>query len=416
MVSLALLILSSFYVCYRCKISLSKGNLTGFILNPAMYCYVFCIGYLLLPNYFITLGMYDVLSTGLPSNVYKLTNSVSIVNFFFIGVFFIYFFNKDKKGIKYELMEFKDNNEKFINILNSLIAFFLVFLLIKYGSTLISLRGDRAQVYSFFANNIYIPYKLGIVLNIYSCILIILFSSKKKFSRYAVLIPFFLFILLDFIQGGRSIAIRLLCIIYILKVIIDDKLYIKYIFYSLLFLIVISAFGRIFNDNSSDGLFRLFTMFGEFSYTRVTVDYVLNYHLSGEWYTSILHLMLTFLPSSLSYSLLGDKLSYMESISSLSGLSWGLGGSIVSESIFYFGNFWFVSILFLFLFCKLYNSYFMISNLPFFVSLLIFISNIQNIIRTGFFDFGFVLFYLLISYLLFFSVVFFNKKPFVYYQ
>lgn len=405
--NLLIFVFSFVYILYRSNKAVKSGNIVGFVLNPLLYFVFFGLFYLVLSNILVSLGAFNTLPTGLPENIHIQTNSSMYTTLFFIALLLCYFFLKDIKGLAFISIRYKLTNEVFMNIISLVIFMMMIYILIIHSNVLISLRGDRAVVYSYFANEIYIPYKLGVVVNIYSALLVLLSLSRNKYSRLIVLLPIVPFLLLEFAQGGRSIIIRLMIVIYLILVIKKNKLY---FYHSLVCLVVLSTLFVLDRLSSSSGITTLFTIFGEFIFTRLTVDYVLFYDFHGDWYVPALQYILSVFPGKLSAYVLDGEVSYRALISDYSGLSWGLAGNIVSESLFYFGDGFIFSIIFLFLTSIVYYNGYTIFIMPFFIMNVVYISNIQNIFRTSFFEFGLVMLYLSISYLLVFSFLFLKKR------
>lgn len=397
------------YIIGRLRRSVATGDLIGFLLNPMLYFILFAVLYLLVANILVNLGAYKVLITGLPSNVNDLTGSSSYVLIYFIGVLLCYMFTDDLKGLKFRPLTYKPFNEFFFILLSIIIFLFLLYLCIKYGPTLLSLRSDRAIVYDYFANYVYKPYRIGVFVNVYSALLVILLFSRRKVSRVIVLLPFLCFLSLDFFQGGRSIIIRLVIIIYLCFAILNRRTYLKISSISLLGLGTIPVLERF---TEGEGLFQLYIAFGEFIYTRVTVDYVIYNSFNGDHLYMLIKYALSLLPGVVGHSLMGEEVTYREMIEDASGLSFGLSGNIVAESIFYLGDYFILTLVFVLITAKLFYLKSTVCRFPFVIGLIIFISNVQNIFRTSFFEFGLVIFYLMISYLLVFSFSLWNKKVF----
>ncbi|EKO3674150.1 hypothetical protein M3923_002840 [Vibrio metschnikovii] len=406
-VNLLIFLLTMIYLLYRSNKAVKSGDMVGFLLNPLLYFVFFGLLYLIFSNILVSLGAFNILPTGLPENINLKTHSSIYTTLFFVSLLFCYIFSKDIKGLQFSLLKYKPYNEFFLNFIVVMIFLLMTYILISHYKVLLSLRGDRASVYGYFANDIYKPYKLGVVVNVYSAVLIFLSLSKNKMSRFIVLLPFLIFALLDFLQGGRSIIIRLIVILYIIFAIKKNKLYIYQSFVCFVVLSIVFVWERL---SSSSGLAALFTVFGEFIFTRLTVDYVLYYNLHGDWYTALLKYVLSVFPGKLNGYFLEDEIGYAELISNYSGLSWGLAGNIVSEALFYFGNGFIFSIVFVMLTCLVHYNRYTIMTMPFFIINIIYISNIQNIFRASVFEFGLVMLYLSISYLFLFSFLFFRKR------
>ncbi|ESE41255.1 hypothetical protein [Shewanella decolorationis] len=404
---LILFIFVVYYIFRRLDRAVASGDLIGFLLNPMLYFLVFAVLYLLVANILVYFGAYQILITGLPSNVDELTGSNFYVLIFFIGILFCYMLTADLKGLKFKPLKYNKFNESCFLFLSFFIFLFLFYLCVKHGGTLLALRADRAIVYDYFANQIYMPYKIGVVVNVYSALLIILLFSRRKISRIVVLLPFLCFVALDFMQGGRSIIIRLFIIIYLCFAILNNKTYFKPAILSIAALGILPVLSRF---AEGDGIYSFFIAFGEFIYTRVTVDYVIYHGFNGDGIYLVLKYILSLLPGIIGSSLIGDEMNYREMIANISGLSFGLAGNIVAESIFYCGNFFIITAFFVLITAKLFYLKLTICRLPFVIGLIIFISNVQNIYRTSFFEFGLVIFYLTISYLSIFTMLLWNKK------
>ncbi|MGM2815876.1 hypothetical protein ACS2Q8_28975, partial [Bacillus cereus group sp. Bce007] len=84
-------------------------------------------------------------------------------------------------------------------------------------------------------------------------------------------------------------------------------------------------------------------------------------------YVPALQYILSVFPGKLSAYVLDGEVSYRALISDYSGLSWGLAGNIVSESLFYFGDGFIFSIIFLFLTSIVYYNGYTIFIMPFFI-------------------------------------------------
>ena len=398
-----------YYILHRLKIASRRDELIGFLINPMLYFVCFGLLYLLLSNILIGFGIYDVIPTGIPIKVDLIDKSVFDVNLYFFFIFLGYFFSKDKRGLKFNPIQYKSYNELFFWAITGIILILLLFLIFKFSQTLLLLRDNRVEVFDYYVSNILKPYKLEIIVNIYSALLIILLFSEKRISRILVVLPFFAFICLEYLQGGRSIIIRLVIIIYIISAIRDNKTYITHILFGISFIGIVPAISRMSGGNI---ISNFYISVGEFINTRLSVDYVLHYNISGSEFIGISKYILSIFPSILS-SLLLNETDYMTIISKYSDLSYGLAGSVVGEGIFYFGDFYIISALFVIITSKLLYSRFVITRLPLFIVLIIFISNIQNIYRSSFFDFGLMYFYLLYSYLLIFSILLYKKRIFL---
>lgn len=409
LIETVMLIFVVIYVSRRMRNAINSDELIGFLLNPMLYFVVFGVFYLLLGNIFIGLGAFETLNTGLPINITDVTYSKVYVDIFFIFIFIFYVFFKDKKGLRFKYISYNSVNEIVFNVINCAILIFSLAVLFKYASTLLSLRSDRALVYEYFANEIYTPYRIGVIVNIYSAILIILSFSDRKISRVIVLLPFLVFVALDSLQGGRSIIVRLGLILYIVIAIRNNKVYFWETLLAVIFFGFLPALNRI---AEGDGIYALFITFGEFIFTRATVDYVIYYDLFGSALDAVMKYMSSFLPGVIGGALIGDVSSYSDIISNISGLSWGLAGNIVAESVFYFGDFYLFSVPIIALTSSLFYKNTVLTRLPFVIVTIIYISNIQNIYRTSFFEFGLIMFYLMFSYLLIFTLVLWNKKIF----
>ncbi|WP_439830239.1 hypothetical protein [Aeromonas caviae] len=397
------------YISKRMRVAINGNNLIGFILNPMLYFVVFGLLYLLLGNIFVGLGAFKLLPTGLPINIDDKTYSKFYVDLFFLFIFIAYFFIKDKTGLKFQYIRYNKNNELFFIFISSVIFLFSIFIIFKFASTLLSLRDDRALVYEYFANEIYIPYRVGAIVNLYSAILIILGFSERKASRIFVLLPFFTFVILDLLQGGRSIGVRLGIVLYIIVVIRNNRFYLWEVLLAVIVVGFLPALNRI---TESNGLYAWFIAFGEFIFTRSTVDYVIYYNFFGTALDAVLKYSSSFLPGIVGTYFVGDSISYSEMISNISGLSWGLAGNIVSESIFYFGDFYLITVPVIVLTSSLFYQNLTLTRMPFLIVTIIYISNVQNIYRTSFYEFGLVMIYLMFSYLIVFTVLLWNKKIF----
>lgn len=396
-----------FYIVRRLYSAVAAGDLIGFLLNPMLYFLVFAVLYLLISNILVGFGAYQVLITGLPSNVDELTGSNFYVLIYFVALLFCYMLTVDLKGVKFSPLKYNVFNESFFLLLSLIIFLFSFYVCVKHGSTLLALRADRAFVYEYFANQVYVPYRIGVIVNVYSALLIVLIFSRRKFSRVIVLLPFLCFFALDFMQGGRSIIIRLFIIIYLCFAILNNKTYLKS---SLVSIIALGALPVLNRFAEGDGIHSLFIAFGEFIYTRVTVDYVIYHGFNGDSLYLYLKYILTLLPGVIGNSLIGEEINYREMVADSSGLSFGLAGNIVAESIFYFGDYYIITLVFIFITAKFFYLKSTICRLPFVIGLIIFISNVQNIFRTSFFEFGLVIFYLMISYLFIFTMLLWRKK------
>ncbi|MEL4300476.1 hypothetical protein ACE02Z_02535 [Shewanella xiamenensis] len=404
---LFLLLFVIFYLVRRLNRAAATGDLVGFLLNPMLYFLVFAVLYLLVANIFVEFGAYQILLTGLPGNVDEITDSNLYVLIYFVGVFFCYILTADLKGVKFKPLIYNGFNESCFLLLSLIIFLFSFYLCIKYGGTLLSLRADRSIVYEYFATQVYLPYRVGVIVNVYSALLVILIFSRRKLSRAIVLLPFICFVALDFMQGGRSIIIRLFIIVYLCFAILNNKTYLKSSIIAVFSLGVLPVLSR-FTDG--DGFHSLFIVFGEFIYTRVTVDYVIYHGFNGDSVYLFLKYFFSLLPGVIGNSFVGEEVNYREMVADASGLSFGLAGNIVAESFFYLGNFFIVTLIFIFFTAKVFYLKSTVGRLPFVIGLIIFISNVQNIFRTSFFEFGLVIFYLMISYLCIFTVLLWKKR------
>jgi hypothetical protein len=402
-------VVTIFIIFVRMKKSNNNAYRSGFLLNPLLYLVFFCLFYLIFGSlgilygsyYFFDLGSYR---TDLGTTVESTYKSI----IFYLIIISFYIFSKDRK-IGAISINLGFNTYCLIFSFSILISFYLFYIIAVHFSDIYLLRSGRVGAYYYYVENIWNGLKYSFFLNISTALVFLSFLSRRKsvlLSSLAFLIVF-LVLLIDYSHGGRSASIRIIMAGYLAFAINSNRYFVKEIFLTMLILGLLGVLQRSVGQVLS--LESLHLLLAEFTLTRYVTDIVLYHDLRGEYIMPFLSFFTSFLPGAIRDVLGVSSSSIGGFIQDFTGLSFGLAGNIVAESIFYFGDFYFISAIIISLFYYLLSRI-RISNIFFLLLVMLYIIGTQNMIRTSFYDFGLSIFYLLATQLFVFSFLFSKKK------
>lgn len=403
-----LILISVVYMANRYRSSMVGDNVVGFFYNPLFWLVSFSIFYMLVGNLFVANAfVYDFF--GLEDYYGSTKESVVKVNLFYFILFLFYFFSKDVRLVKSEFPSISETYKVIILFLGlSLLGYFLF---VSYLSLLYlyPLRGvSRVLAFNAYVEYIFLPYKYGVFVNL--SILYLFLSMMFKNYKLNYLVATFvvgLLFFIDYMHGGRSVTFRVAILIYLLFVINKRRSYLLYISFTFLLLALAGWLqrGLVFESFES-----LYVFFGEFILTRSTTDVVLSAGLNGEPIQPALCFIFSVFPGVVSNFFSIDPCFISEALWTETGLSFGLGSNLVSESIYYFGDYYFMSAFVIGLYFYLFNRYAYRLGFLGLLMLVFVLVSIQDIVRTSFYDFGLIVFYLMFSYYLVFSFLFYKKR------
>jgi len=384
-----------------------EGNVVGFIFNPLLWLVAFLLCYLLLGNVFVSdIAVYSFFNLEYYSGVVNESIIKSLI-FYFVILFF-YGLSKDSslyfKGVVYLSLSYK-NVVLFMGVILSL--YFLIIVYVAYLNIL-PLRGvDRVAAFSAYIDKVWI-YKYGVFLNL--AFLYLFFSMLMKnyaVNRYIAVVVVLAILFVDYTHGGRSVTLRIGILLYLMMVLRTGRLYIIHIVTFVSFIALLGLFQR---GADFEGLSSLYVLFGEFVLTRSTSDIVLSLNLGGDPSQPFICFIFSILPGVVRDYFSVDSCFLGGVIQHETGLSFGLASNLLTESIYYFGDYYFISAFIMGLYFYLLNRYAYRFGFFGLLLLVLVITSIQDVARTSFYDFGLVIIYLLCSYYLMFILLFHKKK------
>jgi hypothetical protein len=405
---IVLLLLTVFAINQKYRLAVKNGSLAGFVLNPLLYLIFFSFFYLIVGNFFVlNEDVYDFFN--LSKFKYSIEDSVIKINVFYFILLVFYFFSKDNLIEKNPNFKISNDYIRFLKYFGVfLIAYLAIVAAIAYVFVF-PLKNDREMALEAYSVVIFSPLKYGFVVNLNLAFIFIIsmLSVKDRFLLFLTWISAFLILFIDFTHGGRSMSISVFLVFYIAYVINRKSLFLGYVFFGAFLLILSGAVQRV---DSGFAIESIYIALGEFVLTRSTTDIVLTNLTSGDYFQPLQCITFSILPSFVDEIFNVQKCFLTDIIKDNSGASFGLASNPVTEAIYFFGDFYFISAFLIGFYLYIINKHaFRFGFVGVFI-ILFTIFGMQNTIRTSFFDSGVSVFYLMATHLLIFSILFYNKK------
>lgn len=378
------------YTIYRIRIS-GVDSVFNFSLYPLIFSYF----YLLIPS---LMPVEDSVSI-----LFKLSDEsrdfVDLLSLWMVFVFLIgYMLSKDR-CLRVNLnIKISSLTAVIAKSLQIAISILMIVMLVQHGSSIYAVSADRGLSYSYY-EKLMDSYKLQLVFNFAMLACVVGYIHNRSVKNY---LPLILFCILDALAGGRGYTFTVGLIVYLSYLTYNREFFGRLTMYLAFGVIALflSAFFRRYvfaGDNNP-----IFTIFGEFYFTRLTGQYAFDYLRGvGNIATYFLLIISKLLPQFLTAPLFnsGQSLNYAFILNDHTGLSYGLAGSLVSEAIYYGGR-WlaFVFPIFMSSIYVVMNNKRLNSSLPGYVFFIFLASASYNIFRSSFFVTLTSLIYLFVFY------------------
>lgn len=389
-------ILTIIYLLLRYKRNCKIGNEIGFFLNPQLHLCVMSFFYLVVSSLILTVVEPKVFGVNVSNVDFYKTQVICFTSH--LAILFFYVICNDKK---IHLTCPVRVSKEYSIILSTYIAFFslyLSFVLMFNASELISLRSNRGEAYNFYVEYVDKKYKIDFVLYFSSaCFFAANLMGFSNKIRLFSLLPLLLLLFLDFTHGGRTISIKILLLFFLVYVLKYRKVNLALWFFLFLSLLLLGLLQR---STSTGGfnIIQLAIMLGEFVNTRLTVDYVYPYSGLGNISEQIMYSFSGLLPSLVRNNYIAYS-STFDLIVSVNDLEYGLASSIVSDSVYFYGDFYVLPLFIVSLTLSISYRFFLNEKPLSLLLLIVIIINIQSFFRSSFFDYFFVYFYTVLIYL-----------------
>lgn len=368
------------------------------IFNFSLYPLVFSYFYLLIPSFLPSESLVASMLT-LSDMSEMAVNKFSAWTVFVFAAF--YFFSKDYRLSLNQDIRFSSITVKMAVLIRVVVFVVFGIIAIRHGSVLYSLAGDRSAAYEYYSLEILNAYRLPILFSFTVVSSLVLFLARRKFSE---LIPLSFFIVLDGLQGGRGVSLAAFMICYMCWIMVNPNAFRKANIASMLVLVLLflSAFVRRY-VGTEDTTNIWHALFGEFYYTRLTAQFTYDYFLgAGDAVSYILYAISKLIPQFLVAPFFNELglMPYHVLLNEQSGIGFGLAGSLISESLYYGGEWggYFSPIVIAGVYLLLQRRQ-VIYGLPGFVFFLLLTSMTYVILRTGFYTNLFSLVYMFVVYL-----------------
>jgi len=394
------------YTVRRARRAVRSDRAGGFVLNPCFYLSGYAFLYLLLGTLISEAGQ-ELYGFGFSDETRWLSNSLMLYYFFiFFGVYAV----SDDEVIAFE----KRISIKSLTIIRLVgIACLLIAtgILVVHGPTLLSMSGDRNQVYAYFVEHIFYDLRYGTLIN-FMIVFFVCEYLRSKPAANPLRIGLFVFLpvlIIELLVGGRAVLLKVLLVVFIVTCLKKGKLYLRYLLYSFIALASIGLIQR-FDVATVDLGQTALNALGELILTRTTTDIVIENGLSGSGYAYSISSMLSLLPGVVNTLSFPDSVNYIDVVTSAAGREYGVAGNIVSEA-YYYGGLWFALISPFIISTCMYalNGARFTRHLPGFLFLMFVILGLQNMMRTSFYDQLPAYVYLMYSYFLFITLLDFGN-------
>lgn len=297
-------------------------NKQGFFLNYFFYLLFFSLFYISLPSIVSLLIEVSVVGADLSTII-----DTSYVGLYFVTVFFIsYFISTDKK---FNLNNKYFNKTKQINfilkVINILILCYFIIIFFMNYQEIISAFGNRplqSNLSSFIENK----FKIKALFIIQLGITIYLFTQYKHYKYIFILSPYVIY---DLLLAGRGYIFMIFILFFLFTVMKNKIIKLRYV----LIVILLIAGIAVLRTPGEFQLIHLLQIFYEFIFTWSTTHIIYNTQIEQDFFYTLNYFFFRIFPSIVYDTLFDTYNSYTKIIIENSPLSWGLAGSIVSESL-----------------------------------------------------------------------------------
>lgn len=380
-------------------------NPAGSLMNPLFLLLAFSLLYFSLPALYVEYALM-VMRTEVTTNTIETARLYSIT---YISCFYIfYLLSKDRKFCLTNSSPSKITIG-ISKILWILISLFLIFIIIVYFPQIYTLRDSREMALQAYEILINMRFKLRIILYLHLCVIFVLFWKDKSLFW---LLPCFLYLIIDYSHGGRTMSLLVILFSYFLLILKTEKHFLKF---TIIVVFIMITSGLLQRTNADGSFFWYIYSSGlEFSNTYLTTVIYLDDMSIFEQSTSeyIIVSLSKVLPGGLVDKYLDFGEWYGNGLSDQLGFGFGLAGNLITEALIYGGKIWaFINPFVIGSFMLTLNRSNIHKNLWGFFYLLIICITMQNIVRSYFY--GFALYPIqIIVFLLFWTSTELRKKIF----
>lgn len=329
-VFLQVLMLFSFFLAVFLRF---RKNGVYVFANQLMILNLFFLLYLVFPSFFFDKINYFY-SWGIQEQSFS--DSFIYIFYYFVVIFVSYLISSDTSRISFDAVAFNYSHSSLsVDILKYL--YWIVFI---YSSMILIVFGKDIAVYTYTANSYtgeqpLSLYKIKNIAYLSIFITTILYSNLHS-NRYLLLSV--LLIVLDLLQGTRTIAFISFVNIYILVSFRTNKLYLKFVF---IFIFIITALGYLSRSSILDQIDVPWYLnaIGEFKETYITLPYLINndmYVGQGDYFAYIGFLLGNVFQFFIDF-FHSDFIEPARQIVLLVDRGYGLGSNLISEAL-YFGQ------------------------------------------------------------------------------
>lgn len=375
-----LLLLFLLFLIFNSLLRRFLKNPAGSLINPLFYLLAFSTLYLLVPLLYIDFAL-TVVDIDIP--VWAVKQAFGWSMWYVVIFYLFYLFSSDINCV------FSGNciNHKLIKplfIVYIFLSLVMLYIVLRYAPSVYAIKSDRGAALLLYETYVNGPFKLRILMYLH---LVTIFMLFWRYKKYLYLSPCLLYLILDNSHGGRTVSFMILCFVYFLIVVKEQKTYLKY---AICIVISFVFVGLLQRSTSSDLMWNLYMSGAEFSNTYLTTLYLLShpdYLLDGDSYFFVS--LSKILPGGIVDKILGFGEWYGNQLSDDIGLGYGLSGNIMTEALVYGGKlFCFFNPLFIGLFCFLLNRNNHRRTLFFVLYTLLFCISMQNVVRSYFWGFA----------------------------
>lgn len=395
-----LLLLIPIYCAYRIL-----RNKYIALLNPSLHLVFWAYVYLTVPVLFMkSYSLY---------NFFNFSDQIYITTSFlcnwYVVVFWIFYMISTDHNIEVVNYRPKITTYHLALFFSFAISVFFVFLIGKFGPTLLSLS-DRGSALSFFSDKIFFGYKFGIFFNVFlGSVAVILWRTRNPLWLLMFLLP----ISIDLLAKGRTIAWSCLFFAYLNYVFIFKKTAFK-IAIPLFVGLVFGGFLRYKEYNWNQGIDKIFIdLFSDPIVNRFSTPLVYKDHFGeGNLFSYFIFSFFKILPESFTRSLFDYNNSAQVSLGHIltqdygRKLGYSISVNIVGEALYYGGiTFAIISPLLIGLIIYSLYDFRIYRNFPGFIFVCIVISGLRGTMRGTFYDTFMPAVYLMFSYLIWITIL-----------